>query len=111
MIFLQAAGSATPLPAPVMQQDVSLLVVALLAALNPFAVVTAFLMGRHADNAVKLAISAFAGAIAGIAGLWIAARIGLPVATSAARAASGIFVMSFFVSFVWAWLGRRFAPA
>lgn len=110
MLFLQASSGAQPLPAPVFQPDVDLVVVAVLAAFNPAAAAVAFLMGRHADNPVKLAISAFAGAIAGIAALWLAARFGLPVARTAARAASGIFVLSFFTCFIWATLGRRMAP-
>lgn len=110
MILLQAAGVATPLHAPVIQQDVSLLIVTLIAAFNPAAVAVAVLMGRHADNTTKIVISAFAGSIAGIALLWIAARLGVPVVTSAARAAAGIFVVSFAVSLLWAWLGRRLAP-
>lgn len=109
LIFLQAGG-ATPLHAPVLQSDVSLVAVALLSVLNPAAIAVAFLVGRHADNPVKLAIAGFAGSIAGIAALWLAARLGVPYVTSAARAASGIFVLSFFVSIFWAWLGRRLAP-
>ncbi|MEQ1647085.1 MAG: hypothetical protein ABL898_00745 [Hyphomicrobiaceae bacterium] len=112
MQFLQAAKSASPLHAPVLQQDVSLYAVILLAALNPAAAIVAYLMGRHSDNNTKLAISAFAGAIAGIAALWLAARLHVPFAVSNARAASGIFVLSFICCFFWAWIGRRsVAPA
>ncbi len=110
MQFLQAAKSAAPLHAPVLQQDVSLYAVLVLAALNPAAAAVAFLMGRRSDNTVKLAISAFAGAIAGIAALWIAARFHVAFAANNARAASGIFVLSFFCCFIWAWLGQKTRP-
>ena len=109
MQFLQAGKSASPLHAPVLQQDVNLYAVITIAALNPAAIAVAFLMGRRSTNTVQLAISAFAGAIAGIALLWLAARIHVGLAASSARAASGIFVLSFFCCFVWAWLGQRSA--
>ena len=107
MIFLQAGKSASPLHAPVLQQDISLYVVLAIAALNPAAIVVAYLMGRRATNGVQLSIAAFAGAIAGIAALWLAARFHFDWATSSARAASGIFVLSFVFCFLWAWLGQK----
>lgn len=107
MLFLQAV--AQPLPHPDLQADVSLWAVLAWAVLNPVAIAVAYLMGRRADQPIKLGIAAFAGAIAGTGLLWLAARLQLGIATDVARGAVGIFVSSLPFGVAWAYLGRYFA--
>ena len=97
----------TQLPAPDLQSNISLWVVLAWAALNPVAIAVAYLMGRRADQTAKLGIAAFVAALAGIALLWLAARLHISFASGAARAAAGIFMASLPFSVAWAWLGRR----
>jgi hypothetical protein len=103
MILLQAV----PLPPADFQPDVSLWSVCAWGALNPVMMAVSFQLGRHADQPAKLGIAAFAGAIAGVAVLWLAARMGLSFATDVARGAAGVFVVSLLCGTGWAWLGRR----
>ena len=56
---------------PDLQPDVPLLEVLLYGVLNPATIIIAFLMGRKADDKSKIMIAAFAGAIAGIAVLYL----------------------------------------
>ena len=106
----QAGRTAEPLVPPTPEAAISLYSILALAALNPVAIAVAVLMGRHADNGARLGIAAFAGAIAGIAALWLDTRFGFGFARAPARAASGIFVVSCFCCLGWAWLGRRLWP-
>ncbi len=82
--------------------------VALYALLNPAHVAVSFLMGRKADQPAKLGVAAFAGAVAGIALLYVLALIGILDAPKAARAAAGIFIASLFTGTAYAYVGYRF---
>ena len=105
LILLQAV--AQPLPLPDLQPNVSLWGVLGWAALNPVAIWVAWALGRRADQPAKFGIAAFASAIAGVALLWIAARLHVSFAIDTARAAAGVFVTALPLGVVWAWLGRR----
>ena len=100
---------AQPMPLPDLQPNVNLLGELAWAAFNPAAIAVAYLMGRKADQPAKLGIAAFAGAVAGIALLWLAARLHVGIAIDTARAAAGVFVMTLPFGVAWAWLGRRMA--
>ncbi len=102
-VLLQAV--AQPLPPPDLQPDVHLLSVLAWAALNPVAIAVAYVMGQRADQPAKLGIAAFVGALAGVAVLWIAARLGLSIATDVGRGAVGVFVTALPFGVFWAWLG------
>jgi hypothetical protein len=108
MLLLQAAAKAVaqPLAHPDLQADVSLWAVLAWAALNPAMIAVAYLMGRRADQAVKLGVAAFAAGIAGVALLWLAARLGVGFATDVGRGAVGVFVTSLPFGVAWAWLGQ-----
>lgn len=107
--FLQAVAPqvAQPLPAPDIESAVSLWSVLSWSALNPATLAVAWLMGSRADQPAKLGIAAFAGAVAGIALMWISARLHLSIAVDTARAAAGVFVTSLPIAFFCAWLSRR----
>ena len=103
LVLLQ---TAQPMPLPDLETAVSLWSEVSWAALNPAVIAVAYLMGRKTDHPAKLGIAAFAGALAGIALLWLAARLHMSFAVDAARGAVGIFVMSLPFATAWAWLGR-----
>jgi hypothetical protein len=109
MLFLQAAAKAVaqPLPHADLQADVSLWAVLAWAALNPALIAVAYLMGRQADQPAKLGIAAFAAAIAGVALLWLAARLGFGFATDVARGAVGVLVTSLPFGLAWAYVGHK----
>jgi hypothetical protein len=79
---------------PDLQPDVPLLEVLLYGVLNPATIIIAFLMGRKADDKSKIMIAAFAGAIAGIAVLYLITLLRLWDAPTLARAASGVLTTS-----------------
>ncbi len=93
---------------PVLQPDVPLMEVALYAIFNPALIAVAFFLGRKADESAKLLIASFAGAIAGVVLLNIAALLGVFDAPTAGRAAAGIFAASLIPGLFYAWLGYRF---
>ncbi len=101
---------AQPMPLPDLQPNVDLWGELAWAAFNPAAIAVAFALGRKADQPAKLGIAAFAGAVAGIALLWLAARLHFSLAIDTARAAAGVFVMTLPFGAAWAWLGRPTAP-
>lgn len=103
-VLLQAAQ---PMPLPDLQPNVNLWGELAWAALNPAAVLVAYRLGRGADQTAKLGIAAFAAAVAGIALLWLAARLHIGFAVDTARAAAGVFVLTLPFGVLWAWLGRR----
>jgi hypothetical protein len=90
---------------PDLQPDVPLLEVLLYGVLNPTTIIIAFLMGRKADDKSKIMIAAFAGAIAGIAVLYLITLLRLWDAPTLARAAAGIFMTSLVAGFVYAGAG------
>ena len=109
MLLLQA--QATPMPLPDLQANVNLWGVLAWSAFNPAMIAVAYFMGRHADQTAKLGIAAFASALAGVALLWLAARLHVSFAIDTARAAAGVFVVSLGFGAVWAWVGRRMPAA
>lgn len=106
IVLLQLTG-AQPLPLPDMQPNVNLWGVLAWAALNPAVIAVAWMMGRRADQTSKLGIAAFAGAAAGIALLWVAARLHLSFAVDTGRAGAGVFCTALPFGVLWAWAGRR----
>jgi hypothetical protein len=104
MLLLQAV--AQPLAHPDLQADVNLWAVVAWAAFNPAMIATAYLMGRRADQPAKLGIAAFAAGIAGVALLWLAARLGFGFATDVGRGAVGVFVTSLPFGVAWATFGQ-----
>lgn len=79
--------------------------VGLYALFNPAHIAVSFLMGRKADQPAKIGIAAFAGAIAGIALLYVVALLGIFDAPTAARASGGIFIASLLTGLVYAGAG------
>ena len=94
--------------APELQSDVNVVELIAYAALNPATIVTAFLMGRKADEKPKILIAAFAGAIAGVVLLYIAAYLRIWDAPTLGRAAAGSFASSLAVGIVYGWIGYTF---
>jgi len=92
---------------PDLQPDVPLLEVILYGAINPVVIAVAFWMGRKADQPAKLLIASFAGAIAGIAVLNIAALLRIFDAPEVGRAAGGVFTISLIAGLAYAWAGYR----
>ena len=107
MAFGVLLQGAQPMPLPDLQPNVSLWGELAWAALNPAAIFVAYQLGRRADQAAKLGLAAFVAALAGIALLWLAARLHVSFAIDTARAAAGVFVMALPFGAIWAWLGRR----
>ena len=95
------------MPRPDFQPEVSLWGVLAWAALNPAVIGVAWVMGRQADQAAKIGIAAFAAALAGVAVLWLAARLHLGIAIDTARAGAGVFMTALPFAAAWAWLARR----
>ena len=107
IVLLQAG--AQPMPRPDFQPEVSLWGVLAWAALNPVVIGVAWAMGRQANQASKVGIAAFAAALAGVALLWLAARLHLSFAIDTARAGAGVFMTALPFAAGWAWLARRMA--
>jgi hypothetical protein len=87
---------------------VDLLAVVLSALLNPAVIVVAVWLGRQADEWQKLAVAAFAAALAGSVVIFVAVRLGMKGVASVGRAAAGVFIAEFLFGLGWAWLGFRF---
>lgn len=102
--------SPAPLEAPVIEAAIPLLSIILYAVFNPATVVVAFWLGRNADQLGKLILAAFAGAIAGIAVLYLGAILGIGSAPTLGRAAAGIFVASLIAGLIYARIGYAFRP-
>lgn len=81
----------------------------LIALLNPAVAVTAFLMGRAADQAQKLIIAGFVAALAGAALVWLAAYLKLLPARGVGGEA-GLFLLMFALGMIWAAIGYRLRP-
>jgi uncharacterized membrane protein len=91
-------------PAPV-----DLRSVLLTALLNPVVVIVAFWMGATANQWQKLPLAAFAGAVAGMAAVYLAIRLGVTGVAGTSRAAAGVFIAQFVVALIWAYAGYRLA--
>lgn len=92
---------------PELQADVSIVELLVYAVFNPATIAVAFWMGRRADQAAKIMIAAFAGAVAGIALLYLVTLFRLWDAPSLARAGGGIFIASLVAGTVYAFAGFR----
>lgn len=90
---------------PELQPDVNVKELLAYAALNPATIAVAFWMGRKADEKPKILIAAFAGAIAGVALLYVATSLRLWDAPMLGRAAAGVFAASLVCGIVYGWLG------
>lgn len=90
---------------PDFQPNVDLVQLALFAGLNPAVVGVSFWMGRQADQPAKLLVAAFAGAVAGIALLWLLALVRVPLVAEVGRAAAGLFAASLIIGGVYAGIG------
>ena len=90
---------------PELQPDVNVTELLLYAALNPATIAVAFLIGRKANEKPKILIAAFAGAIAGVVLLYIAALFRIWDAPVLGRAAAGSFAASLVAGLVYGWIG------
>lgn len=90
---------------PDFQPDVPLLEVVLYGAFNPATIIVAFMMGQRSDDKSKLMISAFVGAIAGIALLYLVTLVKLWDAPTVGRAGAGVFITSLVAGFLYAGAG------
>ncbi len=90
---------------PDFQPDVPLLEVVLYGVLNPATIVVAFMMGQRADDKSKIMIAAFAGAIAGVAVLYVVTLLRLWDAPTLARAIAGVFITSLVAGLFYAGAG------
>jgi hypothetical protein len=79
--------------------------VLVIALINPAVLIIAFWLGRRADQWQKLPVAAFAAALAGLAFVYIAARLRMPVVSELGRAAAGVFTAQFVFGLVWASVG------
>jgi len=94
---------------PDFQPDVSFAVLAAIALLNPAVILLGLWLGLRCDQAQKLPIAGFAAGLAGMALVWLAARVQIPYFPDAARAAGGIFVAQFFAGTLWATLAYAYS--
>ena len=73
------------------------------AVMNPGTIVAGYLIGRHADQPQKIIVGAFAAGAAGVLFAWLVMKLGL--SPDHPRLFVGIFVLSFILGAIWAWLG------
>jgi hypothetical protein len=73
------------------------------AVMNPGTIVAGYLIGRYADQPQKIIVGAFAAGIAGVVFAWLVMKIGL--SPDRPKLFPGIFVLSFLLGALWAWLG------
>ena len=90
---------------PDLQADVNVLELVAYSALNPATIAVAFWMGRKANEKPKILIAAFAGAMAGVALLYVAALLRIWDAPMLGRAGGGIFVSGLAAGIIYCWLG------
>ena len=98
-------GKQERIVGPEFQPDVPLLEVLLYGIFNPATIIVAFLMGRRADDKSKIMIAAFAGAVAGVAVLYLVTLLRLWDTPTLARAVGGVFVTSLVAGFAYAGAG------
>jgi high-affinity Fe2+/Pb2+ permease len=79
------------------------------SVMNPGTIVAGYLIGRNADQPQKIIVGAFAAGLAGVLFAWIVMRIGLAI--NRPSLFPGIFVLSFILGALWAWLGYFAASA
>ena len=92
-----------------MPMPVDLIVVLMIALLNPVVIAVAVWMGRSCDQWQKVPLAAFAASAAGTAAVYVAARLGVPGVVRAMRAEAGIFIAQFLAGLAWAAAAYRYA--
>ncbi len=90
---------------PDIQANVPLIEVLLYGVLNPATIIVAFMLGQRVDEKNKLIIAAFAGAVAGVAVLYIATFLRVWDAPTLGRAIAGVFIVSLAAGFIYAGAG------
>ncbi|MBN9282487.1 MAG: hypothetical protein J0H37_09590 [Hyphomicrobium denitrificans] len=90
---------------PDFEQTVPLVEVLLYGILNPATIIVAFMLGQKANEKSKLLIAAFAGAIAGVAVLYVATLLRIWDAPTLGRSVAGVFIVSLVAGFVYAGVG------
>jgi len=90
---------------PDFEQTVPLVEVLLYGILNPATIIVAFMMGQKANEKNKLVIAAFAGAIAGVAVLYVATFLRIWDAPRLGRSVAGVFIVSLVAGFIYAAAG------
>jgi len=73
------------------------------AVMNPGTIAAGYLIGRHADQPQKIIVGAFAAGVAGVLFALLIMKIGL--SPDRPKLFPGIFVLSFVLGALWAWLG------
>jgi len=73
------------------------------AVMNPGTIVAGYLIGRNADQPQKIIVGAFAAGVAGVLFAWLVMKIRL--SPDSPKLFPGIFVLSFVLGALWAWLG------
>ena len=73
------------------------------SVMNPGTIVVGYLFGRYADQPQKIIVGAFAAGIAGVLFALMVMKIG--VSPDRPSLFPGIFVLSFMLGALWAWLG------
>ncbi len=91
--------------APLLMPDVPVAMVLAFAALNPVTIAVAYMLGRRADQAAKIVIAAFAGALAGAAVLWLGTSLRIDMVSTPGRAAGGIFAAGMIFALIPAAIG------
>jgi len=90
---------------PDFEQTVPLIEVLLYGVLNPATIIVAFMLGQRADEKSKLLIAAFAGAMAGVAVLYVATLFRIWDAPTLGRSVAGVFIVSLVAGFIYAGAG------
>jgi hypothetical protein len=73
------------------------------SVMNPGTIVAGYLIGRRADQPQKIIVGAFAAGVAGVLFALAIMKIGL--SPDRPSLFPGIFVLSFVLGGLWAWLG------
>jgi hypothetical protein len=74
-----------------------------LSVMNPATILVGFLLGRRADQKQKIAVGAFGAGVAGTAFAGLLRSLGYTQLQP--RLLAGVFVLSFVLGMVWAWIG------
>ncbi|MFM2423016.1 MAG: hypothetical protein RL291_1546 [Pseudomonadota bacterium] len=110
--LIAAQAASTPQSVPVtLQADVSFWLILGAALLNPALIAAALYLGREVarkgEGFDKLLVAGFIAAVAGVALIWVAAWLRLPLAPTIGRAAAGLFALSILTGAFWAFVARQ----
>jgi hypothetical protein len=94
---------------PTFQPDVSLLMVGIVAVLNPAVAIVGLWLGWRCDQVQKLPIAGFAASLAGIALIWVGTLLRMPYLGDVSRSSAGMLVAQMVVGTLWAALGYALA--